>query len=84
MRYEGAGGPHQGITAEMWKATGNPLPWIVVSLCSSSDNSATTLRELSTETDTHGAYDLLDIDEVTNSWSHATALNNDLRRDHGQ
>lgn len=71
----GASGPHQGLTAAQWVATGNPMPWEVVALCWDSADPALTLRELQTTLDVHDALDLLDIAEVKRSHEHAGLLN---------
>lgn len=81
LPFAGASGPQKGITADQWAKSGVDIPWEVVVLCTSSDDPVGAYAKLSTEIDTHGALDLLDIQEVKRSWMHAELLNNEVRRD---
>lgn len=75
MRFPGASGPHRGLDNDALKDSDLGLPWEVVVLCISAEEPASTYRELHTTIDSHGALDLIDIDEVKQSWAHATMLN---------
>jgi len=51
------------------------VPWEIVTLVSSSDDGAGMYTALHTTLDTHDALNLLDIQEVANSWKHAALWN---------
>lgn len=72
--FPGTSGPHQGLPAAyVTETTG--IPWVVVVLCSSSDNSAATYAALASDIDTNGAMELLDIQDVRTSWAEASKWN---------
>lgn len=73
MSAPGASGAHKGLTQPQLQAAGwEHLPWLVVVLATSGD---ATLLELSTVITTAGAYDLLDLSKIRQSWEAARILN---------
>jgi hypothetical protein len=68
-RFAGAGGPHKGIQPAN-------VPWEIQLACSSGESiDVATYVRLHTDIDLDGLYDLLEMQEVHQSWKHAATAN---------